>query len=830
LEKQRWKLLSELFSEYLQTLCTADLADPYHARRQAVESLSCVSSQTIVLVGTTDLNRSLIEMLRGLNQGERVGATPSTIAYVAAPASYAERFDEFGSVRTEQWLEHELPWEDRQLIPATDVADQALGVTQQLADYAERFSADLVTVGVTDESLVAPVEWQLRGCGVKTYRHLGWAVSETSIGRLFHLITGYLQRRSWQTLAALVRHADVHAMISANVSSPDAKTDWLTQFDQLLSTHFPIRVRDPLPPQAIQDFPLAAQAAQIVETWLAPLLVSTPLTDGAPAVKSSRGESAVRHPLANWSRAILACLDAIYPPQTENENDALEATSASSAVELSRTTMALDATRRLLARFHSLNPHLDVPVSGSGAVEMLAARLGELRVSERAKPEEVEILGWLDLALDDAPAMVIVGLNHPFVPEAVTSDPFLPGSMRTRLRMSDNQRRYARDVYSLQVILSSRAAIRLIVGKTSADGSPTPPSRLLAAAAPVDTARRIRNLFDVPRADVHVQHRWDAGPSETQLPIPHLPMADPLTAGDRVTTMSVTAFAAYLACPYRFYLRHILKLRPLEDASSELAANQFGDLIHGALESFGESKAKDETHCDKIEAAMVACLHDYARRHYGEACSMAVKLQVIQAERRLKIVAQRQAERIADGWYIRKSEASVSEQQTTESDAASVWVDGKPMGLRGRFDRIDYHPQTDRWAILDYKTHGHPPEQKHLKKQGDEYHWVDLQLPLYRLMIPFLRIDADPADVQLGYFNISEKDEETKINLANFDAAQLEQAEQLIHDCIRNIWAGKFEPTEERVLYDDYSMILQTGVTQFLLDRASREPETEVFS
>jgi ATP-dependent helicase/nuclease subunit B len=48
--------------------------------------------------------------------------------------------------------------------------------------------------------------------------------------------------------------------------------------------------------------------------------------------------------------------------------------------------------------------------------------------------------------------------------------------------MSDNERRLGRDIYALHLILSTRSHVRLIVGRSGVDGSPTPPSRLLAAA------------------------------------------------------------------------------------------------------------------------------------------------------------------------------------------------------------------------------------------------------------------------------------------------------------------------------------------------------------
>src|SRR5690606_33003366 len=135
----------------------------------------------------------------------------------------------------------------------------------------------------------------------------------------------------------------------------------------------------------------------------------------------------------------------------------------------------------------------------------------------------------------------------------------------------------------------------------------------------------------------------------------------------------------------------------------------FGDLVHGALERFGESDQKDEPDPDKIAEALILQLHRYAAQRFGDNTASTVQLQVRQAERRLKTVALRQAERIAQGWRIEKVEASVDEldydRETKQPKRPTgIMIDGQFTGLRGRFDRIDYHPETGRWAILDYKT------------------------------------------------------------------------------------------------------------------------------
>jgi ATP-dependent helicase/DNAse subunit B len=249
-----------------------------------------------------------------------------------------------------------------------------------------------------------------------------------------------------------------------------------------------------------------------------------------------------------------------------------------------------------------------------------------------------------------------------------------------------------------------------------------------------------------------------------------------------------------------------------------LAANQFGDLIHNSLEWFGNSDARDCDDLKRIEEAMLGALDQFAAEYLGMSPAPAVKLQIEQARRRLRHVAAQQSARRRAGWHIWKVEASVGEK-----DQAGIDVDGRRMLIRGRFDRIDHH-DDGRWAILDYKTHGHPPRKKHLERTPDGDRWVDLQLPIYRLMIPYLvGEEVDPKDVALAYFNISEKEAETRINEADFTPAEFAAADEVIRDCVRGIRAGRFEPAPGPVLYDDYAMILQSEIADQLFDSGEGE-------
>ena len=223
LDKARWSLLSDLHHRYLTDLKEAGLVDANVVHLDAVRFRHCRSAKTMVLISTVDLSELQRAMLRI--------ATDNVIALVGLSAEQAEMVDEFGVVRTDQWLDHKLTVTDEQLITASDIADQTGAIADAICQLGDRSRSDSmrlnqITVGVTDESHVAPTEMHLRHVSlpadpakaneespaktIRTHRHLGWTVGETAIGRLVSLTTTYLQRRNWPSLAALVRHADVH--------------------------------------------------------------------------------------------------------------------------------------------------------------------------------------------------------------------------------------------------------------------------------------------------------------------------------------------------------------------------------------------------------------------------------------------------------------------------------------------------------------------------------------------------------------------------------------------------------------------------------------------
>jgi hypothetical protein len=371
---------------------------------------------------------------------------------------------------------------------------------------------------------------------------------------------------------------------------------------------------------------------------------------------------------------------------------------------------------------------------GSDAVSPAAARSGE---------PTLEMLGWLELALDDAPALVVTGFEDGRVPESIHGDAYLPNRLRRSLGIVDNQQRLARDLYASELLLQSRERVAFITGRRSAAGDPQVPSRIVFHCAESEVVPRVKRFLDGSkqgRARVEVS----AGAGHA------LPRLDRDVEFDSI---SVTAFRRYLASPYQFYLESIAKLETLDDRARELDPMGFGSLAHDVLQRFGRDDGVREECCAaKIGGFLLDTLKTLGSERFGGHPLPAVQLQLAQLAQRLRVFAAAQAKRREEGWQIRETEWSPSEGHVAFD------VDGVPIRLTGRIDRIDYRPDTNEWAIWDYKTgeNVRSPLSEHRRRDGT---WIDLQLPLYCVLAAELLGDALPAEV--GYIALPR--EEKKI-------------------------------------------------------------------
>jgi ATP-dependent helicase/DNAse subunit B len=244
----------------------------------------------------------------------------------------------------------------------------------------------------------------------------------------------------------------------------------------------------------------------------------------------------------------------------------------------------------------------------------------------------------------------------------------------------------------------------------------------------------------------------------------------------------------------------VLHLEAVDDAAAELDALSFGSLMHDVLLDFAKSELRDSSDEEEIRLVLRDALDRRAASIYGDHALTPVEIQIEQMRTRLEQFARVQADWAAQGWMIERAEIDAQH---------AIEVDGRPIVLHGRIDRIDRHRETGQRMVIDYKSgdKAGPPDDAH-RKAGQ---WVDLQLPLYRHLVRGLQIEGP---VGLAYLTLPKDAAAAGVHVATWTDADLAGADELFFGIVRNIRNEVFWPPAEKPPYggDDFSVICQDGV------------------
>lgn len=677
-------------------------------------------------------------------------------ALVFAPEALAEHFDALGCVDAEAWAAAPVELEESRVLFANDPNEQADLALVSLAERAVPVEVGDVVIGVADPAALPRLRRKAAlASGVTVRSSLGEPIIHTAPGRLLTLLGAYLRASDFDAIETLIRHPDVEAALLARsrreTHAPHEDAPWwLVPLDAIRREH---AITDPsAPPTSLRE--PQAHALRFVTQELAGMLGD--LSRGA-------GESC---PPGEWADALGFALRAVYAgrelrPDVEDER---------------RTIEALESVREALADLKGAAPAQSA--TAWQAISLLEERLGSHTIPEPVRRDAIETLGWLELALDPSPVCIVVGLAESCVPGSVTHDALLPNSLRERLGLRTNRARLARDAFLLTTINASRDAV-FIASRTADEGDPRIPSRLLFRCSGTALAQRIRR-FTRPEHDT--PRRFRLASKLRPGDVDHF--APPLRIGKDYappTWMRVTDFGAFLRSPAGWYLERRLRLIEHE-APREMTPMLFGILAHAALESFGRDEtARDCVDPAAIHEALSDMLTDAAQRQFGARPTAAVRIQTELLRFRLKLFASAQAARRRAGWRIAQVEWS-----PPQGDAgASLDVNGEPMGLRGKIDRIDLH-DDGRIALIDYKTGAGANDVNRDHRRRDRQ-WRSVQLPLYRHLV---RILEKTGEITLGYAGLPTRETEGDVwSFADWSEADLEDADETARGVVRRICA-----------------------------------------
>lgn len=709
-ETERWRQLGALEQLHAARLAREGRIDAQAAKIAAARQPGPLEGiSRIVLVATPDPMPLALQVLAV--QAHRI---PVEVVIHAAPEE-AGSFDAWGRPQPDAWTTRvlALPEFEARTHLCADLAAQADWLVRMAAQYAG--TEGRLAVGVADSDVLPPAESALQHAGVPVFNPEGRRRSQEGFHHLLAALAEFAGAPEYPAIATLARCPEVLAWLETKRGPEFSAAKWLEALDALHARHLPADL------PAVRRHAAAPGSAFAVAPELA-LLGEL----HARLVRGRFGESV--------SAVMTELFAAVSPPAGEEWRETVEAW-----MEIVRGCAGVE----------------DWPggPDRAGWWRLALALHGEGRQVGEKPAGALELQGWLELPWEDAPHLVVAGLNDGRVPDAVAGDAFLPESLRVRLGLKSNEARFARDAYLLQAIVASRGRdgrVDLLFGKFAAQGDPLRPSRLLLRCPENALPARIDFLFrapELPGPAVAWRRAW--------------PLRIPRRAAP--PRVAVTALKRWLKCPLRFYLQHVLGMAAVDPEKSEMDAFDFGTLCHGALEAM----ARDEVMRNCTDAGV---LRDFlwrefdrlVRRRHGTELTLPLLVQQESARQRLARAAEVQAGERAEGWVIVGIER-----------AFELPVGG--MVIAGKIDRIERHERTGAWRVLDYKTSDAAvnPAKAHLRSLRPEEAvpdwarwdgaarsqvWSDLQLPLYQRV---LAAEAGEAPVDCAYFNLPKASGET---------------------------------------------------------------------
>ena len=740
-EPERWQALAAVTNRQDDILTNLGLSERRVARQAALERGELRSVGDVVLLGVLDVPPILAGMLRTLDT--------NVIALVHAEADLGNAFDDLGALEVDTWHDGHLDIGEDHVHAVERPFDQGRQAVACLADAAgqagSHVSVEDITVGLGDEADVDAVRHALELAGLPTRYAAGRPVAAAAPISFLAALALLAENCRTRDLANLIRHPDVEDYLHAEGKD---QTDWMAMLDGYAAEHLPHRIGD-------EWLGRHAQCLAFLWQCIEKLLPEAPMRIA---------------PLPDWSEPIREALRRLYGHRTlahdrEKDADILRA--------LERVAALLDEHQRLDTA-HAITP----TVAFAGAVDLLLSRLEGETLPEDGGVAAVELLGFLELPLDDAPVLVLTGLNEGRVPRVRGADPLLPDSLRHGLGLDDNRHRYAHAVCAMHSILRTRPTVYCITARWSSDRNPLAPSRLLLACDDNTRLRRLEEFYGT----IGNAQATPAGPvlllpgEQTHFVPPVPPIDDDTPVPDH---LSVTAFRDYIACPYRFYLRRVLGLKAPDEPADEMDGALFGTLAHDVLEDFGRSDVAESKSPDEIAFFLWSALSDRAAAQFGAQLRPAIAIQIDQLRHRLQTFARLQAKETADGWRIHHVELKGKQEFP---------VDSQPFTLIGRVDRVDVHADG-QIRVIDYKTSdtARTPQQAH--RHRDE--WIDLQLPLYRELIRPLELHEVP---QLAYWNLPRCPEDAGVETAPWTLEEVEEAVEHARDLVRRVRNREFWP------------------------------------
>lgn len=778
-EPERWKDLTKLETKYKEILNRRGYIDRTEALIKASHNATEKKYDKVIVVSVPD------PLPLAINALIKISNDTDVEIWINAPDSEKDSFNNFG-VPIEGSFEKSDCLFDENLSVVCKPEDAAEKSIQILSEKGET-SVDDIALALFTEELIIPFSDSYNRRGYSTYDPAGETCGK---GVLFNLIRDFIQFFATEEIEhflSLLRNPHFTEFITKSSSDRNQFLKQLDEYhDNTLPTNakwfyntilmIPEDTRYSFLKNCFSDFPASLKAVLLSSEKLQIIDI-----------------------LINFLSDIYSS-SKTFIDDNQNELFQLKAEKISTVLkEFSEKVSEFNISTKEISR-------------------LLLSNIENSNVYIAHSANSIPLQGWLEMNWTPASYVILAGFNEGYIPDSITADLLLPESARKSLRIKNNSQRMTRDLFLMRTLMESRKeSLYTIVLKTTSQGDPLKPSRILFACNQEKLVDRALYLF----AENSPQSFSKPLTSERYEEKLLKPNFDNL----KIEKLSVTSLKNYLTCPFRFYLGSIKKMEHLYGNANEMDNRMFGTLCHWAIEQYGKYYNEDQFDVSKVEQFLKTKLIQKAHNKFGEKFSLAVELQLENLKRRLEKAAIVEVESRVEGWEIIESEFNVE-----------YVIDN--IKITGKIDRIEYNKTLKYWRIIDFKTSSkaEDPEKGHFSKkitddlpeefcffaegENSKQTWINLQLPLYIYLLDKSesvvasdgeKFNSSLNNFDIGYFNLPDAISETGLYFwKNYSSSITNAASICAEEIITRIKNYVFWPPNNRVQYDNFEE-LHTG-------------------
>jgi len=786
-EKKRWRAIAEIEKKYHKELEINNLIDPYKAILKAV-NIAAHDSKPIFD------NLLVINVVDSFGLFKKAIQTQKEILTVF---SYGDKkyFDDLGFLKDEKQNKNNdfINFKENSVHFSNSPNEQADEILNIISSHAENYGYGDFVISAPDSQIHRPVVQTLESAGINCHDAAGISFKETEIGSFLSSLAACLERDGceMEIFFTLIKHPVIEEFIIRNF-----KIGTIEEYDKISEEIFKkvckhkIEILD----ETVFHFltsetnPLIKQIPEFVfNEIISPLYKKTKIN--------------------KWPEKINVILKKIFASQKNpinKINDSVHQNALEKWMQLSEEII----DSRIL---------WEENCDGKTAILRFLSLLKNTVLIPKPAGPVIDVLGWLEIVLDDSPITIVAGFNEGIVPEKFSADPFLPNSLREKLNLPNYNSRFLRDKYITKCITEKKGKCYFLAGRRSAENDPLKPGKIFFCQK-FEKQAKILKEFYAPEKNEQKNNESEGQTTKTvecnthiesmnmhqQTSQFHLPKEFILDI-DFLNSLSVSSINDYITCPFKFFLKRIQKIYAPEEISGELEALDIGNLIHRVIykniEHIHSGRNDNET-----SQLLINDLEKILMELFGEPLNPVIQIQQENLIRRIKTFVPAFRKTFAE-WEVMKDENN--DKMAEYTIFPELEIDGKKVKIKGVVDLIE-KSNGEEFRVIDFKT-GSTPKRKNDIFASKKEEWKDIQLILYSFWFS-QKYDLIP---EFGFFNIPPDVEKIKYEKIIFESEEIETAVTFIKEILKKIIDNKvsleekFRKTEKlsNCNYCDYKQI-----------------------